>query len=83
MRDTQGRDIEAAFEETLSPLDLLVPYSAGGVLAELHDVAGDLDRTDGPDGVRVRARVPTAVAHRFSEFALNGTDASPNGRRDD
>ena len=75
--------IESTFEETLSPLELLVPYSAGGVLAELHEVAGDLDRTDGPDGVLVRARVPTALAHRFSEFALNGAGASPNGRGDD
>jgi GTP-binding protein HflX len=64
--------IEAAFEETLSPLELLVPYSAGGVLAELHDVAGEMDRTDTPDGVRVRALVPTGAARRFEQFSTNG-----------
>src|SRR5215208_1476784 len=36
--------IETAFEETLTPLELLLPYSEGAALAELHDVAGELER---------------------------------------
>ena len=68
------------FEETLSSLELLFPYSEGAVLAELHEVAGDLDREDRPDGVLVRARVPAALAHRFTDFALNGAGASGDGR---
>jgi len=71
--------IESAFEETLSPLELLLPYSEGGVLAELHEVAGDLDREDRPDGVLVRARVPTALTHRFADFAVNGAGAGSDG----
>ena len=71
--------IESSFEETLAPLELLLPYSAGGTLAELHDVAGDLEREDRPEGVLVRARVPTALAHRFTEFALNGDGAGGDG----
>src|SRR4051795_209504 len=74
--------IEAAFEDTLSSLELLLPYSEGGTLAELHEVAGDLDREDRPDGVLVRARVPAALAHRFADFALNGAGASNDGHSD-
>jgi GTP-binding protein HflX len=64
--------IEATFDETLSPLELLLPYTEGGALAELHELAGDLDREDRPEGVLVKARVPTALAHRFAGFARNG-----------
>ena len=72
--------IESTFEETLSSMELLLPYSEGAMLAELHEVAGDLDRTDRPDGVLVHARVPAAVAYRFADFALNGASASSDGR---
>jgi len=64
--------IEGAFEETLRSVELLLPYSEGGTLAELHEVAGDLEREDRAEGVLVRARVPAALAHRFADFALNG-----------
>jgi GTP-binding protein HflX len=71
--------IESAFEETLRPLELLLPYSEGATLAELHEVAGDLEREDRPEGVVVRASVPAAVAHRFTDFALNGASANTDG----
>ena len=60
--------IEAAFAETLTEVELLIPYSQGGRLHELHEVAGELERTDGPDGVRVHARVPSAELHRFTDL---------------
>ncbi|MGI9020727.1 MAG: GTPase HflX [Solirubrobacterales bacterium] len=69
LRDTIAR----SFEATLRPLELLVPYEKGAVLSELHALAGDLEREDGAEGVLVRARVPAALVHRFSEFAVNGT----------
>jgi GTPase len=68
--------IEASFAETFRDVELLLPYDEGARLAELHDVAGDLERIERPDGVLVRARVPTALAHRFAGFALNGDRAS-------
>jgi GTP-binding protein HflX len=68
--------IETAFAETLEPVELLVPYSAGGRLSELHRIAGDLDREDRPEGVLVKARIPAALSHRFTEFALNGDEAA-------
>src|SRR4051795_13101794 len=62
--------VEAAFQKTLRPVELLVPYAEGGSLAELHDLAGDLERVETPEGVRVRARVPGTVAERFARFAV-------------
>ncbi len=62
--------IEAAFAETLTEVELLIPYSEGGRLHELHEVAGELERTDGPDGVLVHARVPSAELHRFTDLAV-------------
>ena len=64
--------VEEAFAATLQPMDLLIPYEEGASLSELHAIAGHLDREDGPDGVRVHARIPRAVAHRFEPFATNG-----------
>ena len=67
--------IEAAFEETLADVELLIPYSEGGRLHELHEVAGDLERTDRDDGVLVHARVPVAELHRFDDLGTNGDGA--------
>jgi GTP-binding protein HflX len=64
--------IEQAFARTLTSVELLLPYSEGGRLAELHEVAGDLHREDTPEGVRVVARLPAAVAERYARFALDG-----------
>jgi GTP-binding protein HflX len=67
-----GERIAAEFERTLQPVELLVPFSEGGTLSELHDLAGDMDRTDTPDGVLVTARLPAVVAERFGRYAVNG-----------
>jgi GTP-binding protein HflX len=53
-------------------MDLLVPYGEGGRLSELHDLAGEMEREDTAEGVRVRARVPAGVAARFERFEVNG-----------
>ena len=74
--DALAGRIEHAFRETLRPVDLLLPFEEGGRLAELHEVAGDLERTDTPPGVRVRARVPAGVAERYARFDVaNGHHA--------
>ncbi len=64
--------IEDEFVRRMQPVELLLPYSEGRRLAELHELAGDLERTDTPEGVRVRARVPAHVAERYSRFTVNG-----------
>jgi GTPase len=70
--DALRERIEEEFRATLRPVDLLLPFAEGGRLAELHEVAGDLERTDTAEGVRVRARVPAGVAERFARFAVDG-----------
>jgi GTP-binding protein HflX len=68
LRDT----VERAFEATLRPIELLVPFSEGARLSELYEIAGEVEREERSDGVLVHARIPIALAHRFSEFAVNG-----------
>jgi GTP-binding protein HflX len=60
------------FEKTLKDVELLVPFSEGALLSEIHDVAGDMEREDTPEGVRVTARIPTVVAERYDRYAVNG-----------
>ena len=62
--------IETEFARRFAEVELLVPYGEGGRLAELHELAGDLEREDTPDGVRVVARLPAGTAARFAPFAL-------------
>jgi GTP-binding protein HflX len=68
--------VEQAFARTLQSVELLLPYSEGGRLAELHDVAGDVHREDTPEGVHVVARLPAAIAERYSRFAVNGAPSN-------
>ncbi len=63
--------IEDEFARALQDVELLIPYDAGARLAELHLLAGDLEREDTPEGVRVMARLPSPVAARYQEFALS------------
>jgi GTP-binding protein HflX len=67
--------IEAAFVDTLAEVELLIPYPEGGRLHELHEIAGDLDRTDRDDGVLVRAKIPVAELHRFDDLRIDGDGA--------
>ena len=62
--------VERAFADTLAEVELLVPYSEGARLSELHDVAGELERTEREDGVLVHARVPIAELHRFDDLSV-------------
>ena len=64
--------IESEFERRLTEVELLVPYRDGGRLAELHELAGDLEREDTPEGVRVSVRLPANIAARFAPFVLKG-----------
>jgi len=64
-------EMERAFEETMAPVELLVPYKDGARLHELHEVAGKIDREDGPEGVLVRTRLPLGEIHRFADLVTN------------
>ncbi|MGI9185840.1 MAG: GTPase HflX [Solirubrobacteraceae bacterium] len=68
--------IETEFARGLSEVELLVPYDEGGRLAELHELAGGLEREDTPEGVRVHARLPAGVAARYAPFVLGPKPAA-------
>ncbi|HEX4107771.1 MAG TPA: GTPase HflX [Solirubrobacteraceae bacterium] len=68
LEELQAR-IEEEFLSTLQSIELLVPFAEGARLAELHDLVGELEREDTPDGVRVRARVPGRIAERYARFS--------------
>jgi GTP-binding protein HflX len=70
--DDLATAIEGRFLSSLRPMELLVPYGEGGLMSELHDLAGEMEREDTAEGVRVRARVPSGVASRFERFEVNG-----------
>jgi GTP-binding protein HflX len=72
--DTLIERIEEEFARTLREVALLIPYGEGTRLAELYELAGELERDETPDGVVVRARLPAGAASRYERFAL-GTRA--------
>jgi GTP-binding protein HflX len=71
LEELRGR-IQTVLSGGLMPVELLVPYEQGGVLSRLHELAGDLEREDTAEGVRVRARVPATVAERLRRFDADG-----------
>jgi GTPase len=75
--DALAERVEGAFLASLRPMELLLPYAEGGRLSELHELAGEMEREDTADGVRVRARVPVAAAARFERF--EAADDGANG----
>jgi GTPase len=67
--------VAEAIRHGLTEVELLVPFAAGERLSELHEIAGDLEREDREEGVLVRARLPAALADRFSDLEVNGRRA--------
>jgi GTP-binding protein HflX len=72
--------IERSFRSELTAVELLVPFERGNVLSELHEIAGDLEREDTSEGVRVRARVPSVVAERLRPYSVNGRPGGSDGK---
>ncbi len=64
--------IEHEFARTLRDVELLIPYDEGRRLAELHALAGDLEREETDAGVRVHVRLPPSVAARYDAYAPGG-----------
>ncbi len=69
--DRLRAEMERAFEQTMTPIELLIPYSEGARLHDLHEIAGRIDREDGPDGVLVKTRLPRGEVHRFADLAVS------------
>ncbi|HZO62534.1 MAG TPA: GTPase HflX [Gaiellaceae bacterium] len=57
------------FAHRFELVELLVPYSEGGKLAELYSLGPPIEsRTDREDGVLIRARLPQRDVRRFARF---------------
>jgi GTP-binding protein HflX len=68
--DALGARIEQLLRSRLRSVELLVPYTDGPSLAELHELGGEVSRSHTPDGVLVRALLPERLAGRFARFAV-------------
>ncbi|MSX02268.1 MAG: GTPase HflX [Actinobacteria bacterium] len=62
--------IETVFLEELTSVELLLPFSAGAELAELHNLATRIEREDTPEGVKISAMLAQDDADRFARFAV-------------
>jgi GTPase len=74
LEELRGR-IAETIRERLTVIELLVPFEHGDRLSELHEIAGDLEREDRAEGVRVRALVPPGIAERYADLAVDGRRA--------
>ena len=63
--------IETVFLSEMQSVDLLLPFSAGAELAELHTLAAQIERDDTPEGVRVHAMLSADAAERFERFSVS------------
>jgi GTPase len=63
--------IAERFADRFRPVRLLVPYEEGRVLTELYELGAPIEeRTDGPDGVLLHARLPERELRRFAPYLV-------------
>ena len=63
--------------ETLSPLEVLLPYEQGALIAMFHEL-GQVDRVEHTrKGVEIRGRVPGRLLARYSPFLKNSRKLTP------
>ena len=74
-RGARAADRGGVRADAARDVELLIPYDEGGRLAELHEIAGDLEREETPEGVKVVARLPARWPRRYEPFALSGPSA--------
>ena len=76
--------IESAFVATLREVELLVPYSEGARLSEIHELAGELERTEragrgarqGEDSGRADPPLRAVLGQRGTRFAVSTSGAA-------
>jgi GTP-binding protein HflX len=52
------------------PIELMIPFDRGDVLASVHREGEVVSTSNEPDGIRVRARLSAASAGRLSDFVV-------------
>jgi GTPase len=75
--ELRGR-IAERFGDRYEPVRLLLPYDEGGKLAELYALGAPIEeRTDSPEGVLVRARLPRREVRRFAPYLVAEARSEP------
>jgi GTP-binding protein HflX len=59
---------------SLRPVELLIPYDRGDLLAAAHRSGEVLDEEPGEGGILVRGRFDEAAVGRFREFVVDRTE---------
>jgi GTP-binding protein HflX len=73
LNDLRAR-IADRFQHRFATVDLLLPYTEGGKLAELYALGPPIEsRRDREDGVLIRARLPEREVRRFARFLVAGS----------
>jgi GTPase len=69
--DALRERIAERFADRFEAVHLLLPYEAGGKLAELYELGAPIEeREDQPDGVYIRARLPRRELRRFASYLI-------------
>jgi GTP-binding protein HflX len=67
---------DAVLADSLVVLDVLVPYDRYDLVTKVHEQGTIELKTDSPEGVRLRALVPRALAERITA-AVGGHGGTP------
>jgi GTP-binding protein HflX len=74
--------IAERFADRFESVHLLVPYGDGTALSELYALGAPIDeRTDTPDGVVIRARLPRRELRRYARYLVADAEAAPATKR--
>ena len=66
-----GEHFAGRFEE----VELLLPFSHGGLMDELYNLGAPIVRVDTPEGIRIQAQLPTGLADRFARYRVHPLSA--------
>jgi GTP-binding protein HflX len=57
-------------------VDVVIPYERGDLVARVHADGRVQQAEHNPEGTRIKARVPVALAASLRQFAATGDDIS-------
>ena len=69
--DDMERAIGEHFAGQFEEIDLLLPFTDGGLMEELYSLGAPIVRTDTPDGIHIQAQLPAGLANRFARYRID------------
>ena len=80
--DTVRERVAGHFSDRFEEVRLLVPYDDGAALSALYALGAPIDeRTDGEEGVLIRARLPRRDQRRFARYLVAEARGEPAASR--